>query len=248
MSVAAVFEGIASVSRRIKNLPTDDVEMRRDLQADWQALEDDLRQRPAKMSGAEIIKVIADLAGSIEKLSDKDAGIRADLLAAGETFGEEFLQRSPFMLAPEVVVLIGELTAAITRAASGDAQVRNILVAAKTEYEDELSVRKILVDVKVVKTEDWLGADEVYVRMAGAHHTETTPEKKLNDGQSHSFGLRAAPYLPLNAPLTLQVYDADWPDADDLIVRIEWKPPYQPAMNTESFDKADYRVRLHFEK
>lgn len=248
MSMGAIFQGIADVSRRIRDLPVDDVEMHRDLEADWQALEDDLRKRPAKMGSAEIIRAISELAGAIATLAGKDAGIRSDLLAAGETCGEELLRRPQNLAGADLVTLIDQLSGAITGGASGDGQVMNNLIAAKSACEAELKQRNILVDVEVVKTEDWLGADEVYVRMAGAHHTETTPEVKLNDGEFHSFGLGAAPYLPLTAPLTLQVYDADWPDADDLIVRMEWKPPYAPAGNAESFDQADYRVRLHFDK
>ena len=248
LSVAALFEGIADLRQRIQKLPTDDAEMRRDLTADWQALEDDVRKRPAKMSPAQIIKVIADLAGTIGKLAGKDAGIRKDLLLACAVFYEELPRRAPHLAAPDIVAHIEQLTAAIASTAGGDAEVRGKLMNAKTAYEDELSVRKIMVDVRVVKTEDWLGADEVYVRLAGARHTQTTSEVKLNDGQSHTFKLLTAPFLPLNTPFELQVYDEDWPDADDLIVQLEWKPPFAPTANTESFDKADYRVKLHFDK
>ncbi|WP_281427719.1 DUF4157 domain-containing protein [Methylogaea oryzae] len=247
MAMPEVFTSIASVSRRIKKLPSDDAEMIRDLTADWQTLEDDLRQRPAKMTATEIIGVITHLAGAIGQLAGDDESIRTDLLAAGDTFGEELQQRPPALEGPEIVALSGQLTTAID-AAKGDVRVLENLVKARSACEDALGKRAIMIDVQVVKTEDWLGADEVYSRVAAKGHTETTKTVKLNDGQSYAFTLSPAGYLPMAAPLSVQVFDADWPDADDLIVQMEWKPPFRPLVNSESLDGANYRVHAHFDR
>ena len=38
-----------------------------------------------------------------------------------------------------------------------------------------------------------------------------------------------APTLPLTGPIGVEVYDQDWPDADDLIVKMTWAPPCAAA-------------------
>jgi hypothetical protein len=102
----------------------------------------------------------------------------------------------------------------------------------------------VLVDVHVVKTEDWTGADEVYVRLVGPDgKAEKTKVRSLNDGHRFTFALSAARLgSDLDKPVTIEVYDEDWPDADDLIVRMAWKPSGPPGRNTKSYDGADYRV------
>ncbi|MBI2767718.1 MAG: DUF4157 domain-containing protein [Chloroflexi bacterium] len=112
----------------------------------------------------------------------------------------------------------------------------------------ELGRRKIAVDVKVVKTEDWLGADEVYVRASRGGMAVKTGVHKLNDGQQRVYTVPLLSFLPLDAPIRFEVYDEDWPDKDDLIVRMDWRPPYAPLQNSESYDKADYRVNVRFER
>jgi hypothetical protein len=123
----------------------------------------------------------------------------------------------------------------------------------EAEYErgvlqDELGRRNIAVDVKVVKTEDWLGADEVYVKASRGGAATTTKTHKLNDGQEHVYFVPLMKLLPLSAPVRLEVYDEDWPDRDDLIVRMDWRPPFEPLQNSESMDEADYRVQVRFER
>jgi hypothetical protein len=54
--------------------------------------------------------------------------------------------------------------------------------------------------------------------------------------------------MPYDQPVRLEVFDEDlgvFFDRDDLIVTMEWAPPFGPATNTESLDEADYRVRAH---
>ena len=114
--------------------------------------------------------------------------------------------------------------------------------------QDELGRRQLAVDIKVVKTEDWLGADEVYVKASHGGASITTKTRKLNDGQEHTYTLPLMSFLPLTTPIHLEVYDEDWPDRDDLIVRMDWRPPFDPLQNSESLDEADYRVQVRFER
>jgi Domain of unknown function (DUF4157) len=116
--------------------------------------------------------------------------------------------------------------------------------------ERELKNRNVKISVKVNSTEDWLGADHVYVKVAGAS-THTTRVKKLDDGDSFDFLVplgALAPSLPFTGPIGVEVYDQDWPDADDLIVKMTWAPPYAPLQNTSSMDDANYSVTVSYER
>ena len=102
--------------------------------------------------------------------------------------------------------------------------------------------------MNVVKTEDWLGADEVYVKVSGGSQAFTSPVTKLNDGQSQTFTVPLTSLMPFDKPVKLEVFDEDLSwffDRDDLIVKMEWAPPFDQTTNTESLDEADYRVRAH---
>jgi hypothetical protein len=57
-----------------------------------------------------------------------------------------------------------------------------------------------------------------------------------------------APSLPLTGPIEVEVYDQDWPDADDLIVKMAWAAPYTTLLNSGSMDDADYRVTVSYER
>ena len=114
----------------------------------------------------------------------------------------------------------------------------------------ELEKRNVKIAVKVKETEDIIGSDDVYVELMGKSK-HTTPTKKLNNGDSHEFLVpltALAPTLPLVDPVQIEVYDADWPDADDLIVKMAWSTPYGPATNTSSMDDADYDVTVSYER
>jgi hypothetical protein len=141
-----------------------------------------------------------------------------------------------------------EIRAEVAALPAGPEKVRRgfTLVA----YERELGRRHIEVAVKVRSTEDWLGADHVYVRLTGdkKHRTEV---KKLNDGDSHDFLVRldaVATTLPLSGPITIEVFDKDTPDGDDKIVSMEWDSPYRPMRNKASMDDASYDVRVGYER
>jgi hypothetical protein len=100
----------------------------------------------------------------------------------------------------------------------------------------------VLIDVHVLKTEDWLGKDEVYVKATGPGGVEKTRVVGLNDGQRHTFGLSAKAFGDFSRPVVIEVYDEDCPDADDLIVRMSWSPPFSPVRNTRSYDEANYQI------
>jgi hypothetical protein len=103
------------------------------------------------------------------------------------------------------------------------------------------------VQVKVKSTEDWTGADEVYVKATGPGGVFKSPVKSLNDGQSHDFAVSTVPFGDFSKPVTIDVYDEDWPDRDDLIVRMSWSPPFGDTKNTKSFDEANYAVTAKLE-
>ncbi len=117
--------------------------------------------------------------------------------------------------------------------------------------ERELAKRNVKVHVRVNETEDWIGSDNVYVRATGIT-SKRTPERKLNNGQSADFlipvGDLLPSMLPLVMPIRIEVFDADWPDADDLIVDMSWATPYASLRNTASMDDADYDVEVTWEK
>jgi hypothetical protein len=103
---------------------------------------------------------------------------------------------------------------------------------------------RVTVSVRVIKTEDILGADEVYVRITGPGGTQTSQIHKLNDGESYKFVLAGSVLGDGTKPVTVQVFDEDWPDADDLIVHMTWTPTSGPQSNRASYDEADYRVTV----
>jgi len=117
----------------------------------------------------------------------------------------------------------------------------------KLALETELGKRKVQVAVKVNSTEDWTGADEVYVKLIGPNGAvETTGEKSLNDGDSHTFEIAMASMLPVNGAFTIEVYDGDWPDGDDKLVSMRWASPYAATTNSATMDDADYDVTVQF--
>jgi hypothetical protein len=59
----------------------------------------------------------------------------------------------------------------------------------------------------VRETEDWTGADEVYVVLSSAAGTTRSAVVDLNDGQHHDFLLGLASLLPMTGPITVKVYD-----------------------------------------
>ena len=116
----------------------------------------------------------------------------------------------------------------------------------------ELLRRSAIVDIKVNSTEDWLGADEVYVKLSSTGGTYTSRTRSMNDGASHRFRVplrRLWKAASVGDPIHITVYDEDlghFPDQDDLIVRMQWRRPFLRTPNTRSFDGADYDVVVDF--
>jgi hypothetical protein len=141
-----------------------------------------------------------------------------------------------------IPVVDGELAAL----AGLDAQQKGF---EKRALEAELRRRNAKVSVNVRKTEDWTGADEVYVVLFSAAGTTRSAVVGLNDGQHHDFLLGLASLLPMTGPVTVKVYDEDGPlDSDDLIVELSWIAPFAAASNSRSMDGADYGVAVQFER
>jgi hypothetical protein len=151
--------------------------------------------------------------------------------------------------AQDTAALMAELAGlakALPDAAEGPE--RDEKLGRKREIETLLASRSATVDVNVVKTEDWLGADEVYVAVSGGSQTFKSPVKKLNDGQSDAYTVPLTALMPFDKPVKLEVFDEDlgwFFDRDDLIVTMDWPPPFEETTSKESLDEADYRVRAH---
>lgn len=145
-----------------------------------------------------------------------------------------------------VLALVSATDATAAANAANDITNKNF---EKKALEAELAKRKAMVKVKVNSTEDWLGSDNVYVKMRGpGGAVEKTAVKYLNDGESFDFLIPLEKLVPLNGPYKIQVFDEDTPDADDLIVEMEWQSPFDDLKNTESYDDANYDVLVMFER
>lgn len=118
----------------------------------------------------------------------------------------------------------------------------------KTALEAELRTRKLKVSVHVIGTEDWTGADEVYVKLSAGGRSARSTVHDLNDGQAHDFLLPIDALLPLTSPLRVEVFDEDSPDADDEIVDMSYGPPWASVKNAKSMDDANYEVVAVFER
>jgi hypothetical protein len=192
-------------------------------------------------------KVLVDAAGKRLNPPETDAKYFGT-----STFGDEAkkaARQSAAGTESDTAALLAEL-ASISKALAEmpEGNERDEKLARKREIEASLTHRSALVDVNVMKTEDWLGADEVYVKVSGGSQAFTSPVTKLNDGQSQTFTVPLTSLMPFDKPVKLEVFDEDlgwFFDRDDLIVKMEWAPPFDQTTNTESLDEADYRVRAH---
>ena len=148
----------------------------------------------------------------------------------------------------EMLVALGSVISALSTAKDVD---KNAKTLEKNAMQQALNTRQVIVDVKVNKTEDWTGADEVYAQLKSGSKRAKTPVKSLNDGQSGQFTLPLPALMPVNGPIHIQIYDEDlgtFFDQDDLIVNMPWQAPYGAVRNPRSLDGADYDVRVRFDK
>ncbi|MBS1144033.1 MAG: hypothetical protein H6R14_1439 [Proteobacteria bacterium] len=148
----------------------------------------------------------------------------------------------------EMLVALGAVNSALTTAKNVD---KNAKTLEKNAMQQALNTRQVIVDVKVNKTEDWTGADEVYALLKSGNKRARTPVKNLNDGQSGQFTLPLPALMPINGPIHVQIYDEDlgtFFDQDDLIVNMPWQAPYGAIRNPRSLDGADYDVHVRFDR
>ena len=188
-----------------------------------------------------IDRIVADAAG--KRLQPAEADVT---FFGTSTFGDAQPGAQTAAVKDDTAALVTELMT--TRESLRDmapGSERERAAGRIAEIETALKERHAKVDVLVDKTEDWLGADEVYVRVTGPNADLKTPTMKLNDGERHLFQIPLLAMLPLDRPVTVEVYDEDlgvFFDRDDLIVRMLWQPPFTDLPNLESLDGADYRV------
>lgn len=149
-----------------------------------------------------------------------------------------------------LLALIAVIDFEITNIATG-AEVKNKKFE-KLALETELLKRSAEVSVTVNETEDWLGADEVYMDVSSHSGTFRTSVQDLNDGEHHTFKIPLSKLWSIGhvaEPIRVKVFDEDvgtFVDQDDLIVDMLWPSPFDNFSNTRSFDGADYDVLLKF--
>lgn len=148
-------------------------------------------------------------------------------------------------LITRIALVAGELG---SLAAGAD---RNQKEFEKRLLEFELARRRIRVRVQVHETEDWTGADEVYVTGSGGSTVGRAGAKGLNDGENGVFFLSLGAVLgspPAVGPITIRVLDEDWPDADDLMWEHVWSAPFADFSDTQARDGGRYEVAVEFER
>jgi hypothetical protein len=68
-------------------------------------------------------------------------------------------------------------------------------------------------DLACIQTEDSTGADEAYLNVDGGRAWGPTD---INDGETEHLGF----FRPFSGSLTVDLFDEDWPDADDFLGRV----------------------------
>ena len=71
----------------------------------------------------------------------------------------------------------------------------------------------------------------------------------INDGQNGVFAIPLASIVPIDGPLTIEIFEEDTLSADDLVVRMIWAlPGIHELRNSNSLKGADYRVAVKFDR
>jgi hypothetical protein len=148
------------------------------------------------------------------------------------------------MTTQEIFTALSTIDAEIAALAGAEASRKQLF---KRGLENEARNRSLCVSVQVRSTEDWTGADEVYVKLKNGGRQTASPERSLNDGQSFVFRVPLTTVFGPNPSFEIEVYDGDWPDGDDLLVRMTMPAPYAPVTNARTLDGADYAVRAYFD-
>jgi hypothetical protein len=149
-------------------------------------------------------------------------------------------RRPSEMSSPEILTKLSTIDAEIAGLAGADQSRKQL---EKRALENEAHSRTMSVSVDVKSTEDWTGADEVYVRLTGNGTQVTSDQHSLNDGESFTFSIPLGAALPGTGGFQIEVFDSDWPDGDDILVSMEMASPFSPVVNTATMDDASYNVQ-----
>ncbi len=126
-----------------------------------------------------------------------------------------------------------------------------LLISADQGLDDrlraELEHRKMRVSVTTVKNQDTFGSDAVSVRVATTAGNFSTDTVKMNDGDSHGFEIPLGSLVPTGGAITVEIFERDYLDADDLLVHMEWAEPYDAIANSATERGADYEVNASLE-
>jgi hypothetical protein len=95
----------------------------------------------------------------------------------------------------------------------------------RSSIADVLKGRTINVLVRVTETEDWTGADDVYIAVTNGADTVETGATSLAEGDTGTFSVALGPLAPDPGFLRVNVHEWDV-ESDDLIVSIPFPPPY----------------------
>ncbi len=100
-------------------------------------------------------------------------------------------------------------------------------------------------DVHVITTSSGPGDDEVYVLASGAGGDHKTPVRGMGNGEAaHVRAAGEDRRRRDSKPISIKGFDEDSPSSDDLLVWLNWSPPFAPARNRESFEGSNYEVTL----
>ena len=105
---------------------------------------------------------------------------------------------------------------------------------------------RLRVDVHVITTSSGPGDDEVYVLASGAGGDHKTPVRGMGNGERHTFELPAKIAGDGTRPISIKVFDEDWPSSDDLLVWLNWSPPF--ASDPEQEVLRGFQLRGHAER
>lgn len=124
--------------------------------------------------------------------------------------------------------------------------------------ETELAKRKIFVTLACNSISDTGGAasppeDEVWLSLdgGGSMAIGLTGTRTFRRGDSHRYEFALGDFMPMNAPLRLQVNEHDRAgkggrESDDALVDFVWRSPFTPTVTADP--DRHYRVDLDFDK
>jgi hypothetical protein len=119
----------------------------------------------------------------------------------------------------------------------------------KQALEAALAKRSIVGNIRVVNTTSGPGRDDVYVKVSRGSRSTKTRVQHLGKGQSGTFTVPLKNLVPLDGPLTVEIFENDILSADVLVAKMDWASPFSdPLRNSNSMGGADYRATFAFNK